>query len=181
MFSSTVRNQAQLENFIKKVGEDDMNALEQLYIKTERTIYSYVLSILKNPETTVDMVQDTYIKVMSSAHLYRPEGKPLAWLFTIAKNLCYSHLRGKGKTADMVDGFEDDINYSYIEDPTDRLAVEAAMTVLNEKERRVVLLHSVSGYKQREVAELLEIPLATATSIYNRSLKKMQRYLKEAR
>ena len=38
----------------------------------------------------------------------------------------------------------------------------------------MILLHAVSGLKHREIAELLEIPLATALSKYHRGLKKLR-------
>ena len=37
------------ENLITRIGRDDRDALEELYRLTERTLYSYVLAIVKNP------------------------------------------------------------------------------------------------------------------------------------
>ncbi len=37
-------------------------------------------------------MQETYIKILSAAHLYKPMGKPLAWMFTISKNLYLTKL-----------------------------------------------------------------------------------------
>ena len=44
----------------------------------------------------------------------------------------------------------------------------------DEEERQIILLHAVSGLKHREIAELLEKPLSTVLSKYNRGLKKMK-------
>ena len=74
---------------------------------------------------------------------------------------------------------EDDIRLSYVSDPTDRLVLEAALKALNEEERRVVLLHAVSGLKHREIAQDLGEPLSTVLSRYHRALKKLKRYLTE--
>ncbi len=46
------------------------------------------------------------------------------------------------------------------------------------EERQIVLLHAAAGMKHREVAEALELPLATVLSKYNRSMKKLQHILK---
>ena len=72
------------EDLIVRIDRDDRSALEEFYTLTERTLYSYVLAIVKNPYDTQDIVQDTYLKVRASAHLYQKQGKPLAWLFTFA-------------------------------------------------------------------------------------------------
>lgn len=59
------------ENLIVRIGQDDRSALEEFYTLTERALYSYVLAIVKNPYDTQDVVQDTYLKVRASAHLYQ--------------------------------------------------------------------------------------------------------------
>ena len=56
----------------------------------------------------------------------------------------------------------------------ERQVLLAALTALDDAERQVILLHAVSGLKHREIAELLEIPLATALSKYHRGLKKLK-------
>ena len=43
-----------------------------------------------------------------------------------------------------------------------------------EEERQIILLHAVTGLKHREIAGLMELPLATVLSKYHRGLKKMR-------
>ena len=50
---------------------------------------------------------------------------------------------------------------------------------LDETERQIVTLHVLWGYKHREIAEKLEMPLGTVTSKYKISVTKMKKYLKE--
>mgnify|MGYP002287127615 FL=1 len=167
------------ERLLPLVGQGDSEAFEVLYRSTEKAVYALALSILKNPHDAEDIVQETYLKVRAAAHLYVPQGKPLAWLFTITKNLCRDLLRGQSRTAAAPDGAEDDLRFSYVSDPTDRLVLEAALKALGEEERQVVLLHAASGLKHREIARDLGLPLSTVLSRYSRALKKLQRYLTE--
>ena len=167
------------EGLLGRVGRGDLTALESLYLQTEKAVYALALSILRNPHDAEDIVQETYLKVRAAAHLYVPQGKPLAWLFTITKNLCRDLLRGQSRTEAAPDGAEDDLRFSYVSDPTDRLVLEAALKALGEEERQVVLLHAASGLKHREIARDLGLPLSTVLSRYSRALKKLQRYLTE--
>lgn len=168
------------ESLIGRIGQDDRDALEELYRLTERTLYSYVLAILKNPYDTQDIVQETYLKIRACAHLYEPQGKPLAWMFTIARNLAMNFLRANARQLHPEEGqMENDLRYSYIEDPGDRLVLESAFRILKEQERKIIFLHLVSGMKHREVAKVLELPLSTVLSCYNRALKKLRIYLEE--
>ena len=59
-------------------------------------------------------------------------------------------------------------------DAVERTLLRHALAALGEEERRIVLLHAVAGMKHREIAALLELPLATVLSKYHRALKKMR-------
>ena len=168
------------EELFKRIGADDMDALEELYNLTERTLYAYILSIVKNHDETLDLMQETYIKIMSSAHLYKPMGKPLAWMFTIAKNLYLSKIR-KMKREINVDSIEveDDVRFSYVTNSDDKMVLETALNILKEDERQIVLLHAVSGMKHREIAESIGLKLSTTLSKYHRALKKIREHLIE--
>ena len=167
------------EGLLGRVGRGDLTALESLYLQTEKAVYALALSILRNPDDAQDVTQEVYLKVRAAAHLYVPQGKPLAWLFTITRNLCRDLQRVQARTGQAPDGLEDDVRFSYVSDPTDRLVLEAALKTLGEEERQVVLLHAVSGLKHREIAQDLGLPLSTVLSRYNRALKKLKRHLTE--
>jgi RNA polymerase sigma-70 factor (ECF subfamily) len=51
------------------------------------------------------------------------------------------------------------------------------MEALSDTERQIVVLHAVSGFKHREIAAHLGLPLATVLSKYYRAIKKMKAIL----
>jgi len=168
------------ESIFKKIAENDMAAFEKLYHLTERSVYAYALSILKNHEDAMDVLQETYLKIRGAAHLYKPMGKPMAWIFTIARNLAMSKLRLRNKTENMqVEDMENDLSFSYVSDNEDKLILQAALSILNIEEREIILLHAISGFKHREIANSLGLPLATVLSKYQRGLGKLRKHLKE--
>jgi RNA polymerase sigma-70 factor (ECF subfamily) len=168
------------ETLFFKIAENDMEAFETFYRQTERTLYAFILSIIKNHDEALDLLQDTYLKVRASAHLYKPMGKPMAWVFTIARNLTISRIRKQTKTDNgQVTEIENDLNFSYISDPEDRLVLTTALEILNEEEREVILLHAISGFTHRELAENLDLPISTVLSKYHRGLKKLKKHLLE--
>ncbi|NLC44209.1 MAG: RNA polymerase sigma factor [Clostridiales bacterium] len=159
-----------------------MEAFDELYRITEKTLYAYILSLVKDHEKTLDLMQETYMKILSAAHLYKPMGKPLAWMFTIAKNLYLNKIR-KYKKEFMMESSKmaDDLRFSYVSDPEDKIVLEAALDILTEEERNIVLLYAVTGLKHKEIAESLELTLSTALSKYHRALKKLRNHLTERR
>lgn len=185
IFENSTANQEKLntpkidEGLFERIGKEDPEALEELYEATHRVLYAYVLSMVKDHQDTLDIVQDTYIKIRSAGHLYKPMGKPLAWMFTIAKNLTRNEMRRKQRFSDREDqDLENDPKFSYVTDPEDRMVLESTMRILTEEERQIVILHSVAGFKHREMAEHLGLPLATVLSKYHRALQKLRKELK---
>lgn len=168
------------EKLFKRISADDMKAVDELYNLTERTLYAYILSMVKNHDETLDLMQETYIKIMSSAHLYKPMGKPLAWMFTITRNLYLSKLR-KEKRELSVDSGEmaNDLRFSYVSDYDDRIVLESVINVLEEDERKIVMLYAVSGLTHKEIAESIGLKLNTALSKYHRALAKLRKHLAE--
>ena len=171
------------EELLRRVGSGDQEAFYELYQNTDRTMYSFILSILRNPQDAEEVMQETYLKVWTSAASYQSQGKPLAWMFTIARNLCYMRFRDQKQQADVglddLTGEETGELCLPLEQMTDAIVLKAALAVLKEDERQIVLLHASAGLKHREIAADLKIPLATVLSKYNRAMKKLQQYLRE--
>ncbi|MDF2888635.1 MAG: polymerase, sigma-24 subunit, subfamily [Lacrimispora sp.] len=171
------------EALLKKVAEGDQEAFQQLYQNTDRTMYSFILSIIKHPQDAEEILQEVYLKIWTSAKSYKSQGKPLAWMFTIARNLCYMKFREQKHDSDItledLSGTETGEVCSEIEMAADKMVLLAALSILKEDEREVVLLHTSAGMKHREIAASLKIPLATALSRYNRAMKKLENYLRE--
>ena len=168
------------EHLFAKIAQGERDAFEELYHLTDSAVYAYALSILKNEQSAKDVMQDTYLKIRSAAHLYRPMGKPMAWIFTIVRNLSLMKLRQQKRSGE-VDGetVENMLTFSHIEDHEDRLVLRTVLNLLSEEERQIVVLHAVSGMKHNEIAQMLGLGLSTVLSKYNRALKKLKKHLTE--
>ena len=99
-------------------------------------------------------------------------------MLTIARNLARMRLRRGGRQV----GLEEEEWNAIPADapavsPEDRQVLQTALAALGEEERQIILLHAVTGLKHREIAALMELPLATVLSKYHRGLKKMRTQL----
>ena len=160
----------------------DSHSLEELYHRTRTAVYGLVLSYLKHPQDAEDVTQDAFVRIWDTAASYRPQGKPMAWLLTVARNLALMRLRERGKTQELTDEEWSALPARAPDVTTeDRHVLRAALSVLSEQERQVVMLHAVTGLKHREIAALLELPLPTVLSKYHRALKKMRSFLAASR
>ena len=169
----------ELEGMLAGLAAGNRDSLAALYHRTRAAVYGLALSYLKNGHDAEDVTQDTFVRAWDKADQYRPQGKPLGWLLAITRNLALMKLRDRGKSQDLP---EDQWENLAIENPMvtleDRQLLTAAMAVLTDQERQVVILHAVTGLRHKEIAALLEIPLATALSKYHRALKKLKSAMK---
>lgn len=173
----TPMDQTGLESLLLDMTRGDQEALAQLYHRTRTAVFGLALSYLKNRHDAEDVTQDTFVRAWENAPSYRPQGKPMAWLLTIARNLSLMKLREKDRTEGLP---EEDWALPGPDDALtaeDRTVLSAAMSVLEDEEQRIVLLHAVTGLKHREIAESLSLPLSTVLSKYHRALKKLRRKL----
>ena len=168
------------EGLIREIAGGSKDALAQLYRETDAAVYGFALSFLKNKYDAEDVMQETYLRIYAGAASYRPGGKPMAWILTIAKNCALAKLR-TAKRQPVVS--PEDAELWRVEDPRqtreDQLVLEAAMTRLSDEERQIVVLYSAAGLKHREIAELLQIPLSTVLSKYRRAILKLRNFIKE--
>ena len=139
--------------------------------------------LFRSPQDAEEVMQETYLKIWTSAASYHSQGKPLAWIFTIARNLCYMKFRDQKRQADMgldeLNGEETGEVCLPLENLADAMVLRSALEILKEDERQIVLLHASAGLKHREIAADLQMPLATVLSKYNRAIKKLKQYLRE--
>lgn len=167
-----------LDQLLVEISKGNNKAFEKLYIDTKASVFGYALSILKNQHKAEDVLQDTYVKIMTASHLYTPGTKPMTWILTITRNLCLMKLRENKRYGELPDYEEASVDSHevYFEN---KLVLNAAMKVLSSDESSIVVMHCVTGLKHREIAEIMSLPLSTVLSKYNRALKKLKSELKE--
>ncbi len=164
----------ELDRYITALAAGDREALAALYQRTSSAVYSFALSLCRHTQDAEDVLQDTYLQAALAAERYVPQGRPMAWLLTIARNAALSRLRLRQRTAPL-----EEVDWEPTVTDEDRLVLESLLAGLGEQERQIVALHAVAGLKHREIGELLGLPLATVLSKYSRALKKLRAYLRE--
>ena len=168
----------ELQQLLLVIAGGEREALAELYRRTRTAVYGLALSYLKNAHSAQDITQDVYVQVWDCAEQYRPTGSPMGWLLTVCRNLCLMRLRREEWGAMLSEEEWDAIPAQESGlDAEERILLQHALAAIGEEERRIVLLHAITGMKHREIAALLELPLATVLSKYHRALKKMRAYL----
>ena len=169
---------AGLDAQLAAIAAGDRDALTALYCDTSASVYGFALSILKNVHDAEDVLHDCYVGIWQAALGYRTQGKPMAWILTIVRNLCLQRLRERTRYPEQpYEDWEQALSGQQEMQLEDKMALAACMRCLSDTERQIVMLHALSGFKHREIAQMLELPLATVLSKYHRARNKLKKHL----
>ena len=126
-------------------------------------VYRYALSILKNPHGAEDVLQETFLRLLSGKYVVQEE-KIQAWLYRVARNYCYDLLRkqrGEELPRDMP-AYEG--QHAYIE----------RISVLEQKNQEIVTLKVLSGMTSREIGKVMGMTAPAVQKRYQRAMQKLK-------
>lgn len=143
----------------------DQTLIYSWYEQYKNGIFRYVLSITKNPDFAEDILHDTFVKVLSGGIQCSP-GKEQAWLYRIARNLCYDRLRRKKQELEHVpEPTAPDNRYEYID----------LISSLSPKDREIVTLKIALGLTHAEIAAILGISPKASQKRYERAIAELRK------
>lgn len=174
---SSKEKQQLLNKYIMLIADGNLEAMNYIYELIKTDIYAYALSKVLNANDAEDIMQDTFIQIYKNAKQYNNFNKPMAWIITIETNLInrYFELKKRIVPLDIID-FDKEVIIQSNEDKliNDEL-IEELFSILSSNERQIIILHLVSDMKFKEISKVLNIPLSTVLSKYNRSMKKIKK------
>src|SRR5580704_13645747 len=82
-----------VEAEVAQLRRGDLDALAALLARYQNRLYRYLLRIVREPATAEDLFQQTWLRVAEKIHKYDARWSFDSWLFTVARNLAFDHLR----------------------------------------------------------------------------------------
>jgi RNA polymerase sigma-70 factor (ECF subfamily) len=175
---------------MERILQRDSGALEALYDRYGRPVYSLVLRISQQPASAEEIVQDVFLQLWRSADRFQISRGPLEpWLFTMARNRALDFLRLKREKQRRREDSDSDILPSAVVNPDpegdiDRSRraeqVRALMTSLPAAQRRAIELAFFEGMSHSEIAESTGEALGTVKSWIRGGLLRLKQSLGEA-
>lgn len=174
-------------------------SLELLIKKYLKPIYSFVYRYIGNAQEAEDITQEVFVKVWKSLDKFDQQKNFKTWVFVIAKNTAFDHLR-KSRSAS---GWKKEIPFSKFENETGKNIIletltdpsplpkellertdatrvlSLAMNRLSPKYRMVLFLRYNDHFTFREIAASLEDSLNTVKSRHRRALIQLKKFLTE--
>ncbi len=167
-----------LDALMIKFAAGDDSAFETIYLSTQKTVYYIALSIVRERSLAEDVMQSCYLSVIRRKQDYRKGTNAAAWIAKIARNEAIDVYR-KRQREHSVDEQEFLSSFGTTETDDYGLLIDLAKNILPQDEFMILMLVSAEGYKRREIAKMLEMPLNTVTWKYQKALKTMRGALEE--
>lgn len=179
-------DKALLAGLVARGRDGDLAAMESLYEMFKGPVFGLVYRYSQNRAVAEDLLQDVFLKVFSHMRDVREAATFPAWVFRIAVNTAYSHLRQKKAQGDRVVPLDD--LAGNVEDkksePVEKDLqgpLEEAIRALAPRLRSVFVLHDVQGFKHEEIARTLGCAVGTSKSQLFKARIKVRDHLRAKR
>ncbi len=159
---------------LARISCGEVQAIGDIYDAMSRQIMALALSILHDRGYAEDAMQDTFVKIIEKIDTYRDDGNARAWIMQIARNTAIDI--GRKRCRDIC--LDEDMGgYEFSNDVAERLSVEDALRRLPLTDREIVVMHTMSGLRHREIGDILGMSEDAVQKRYRRAISALRKYL----
>jgi RNA polymerase sigma-70 factor, ECF subfamily len=170
---TTVSSAAEL---VRAIGRGSALALRRLYALESRRLYGIALRIVRRAEIADEVLQEVFIQVWRNAATFDARrGTPEAWLTGMVRYRALDAAR-KTRREELSDdpALGDSAEFT---DPADAIdlrtispTLQRCLGLLDDNQRRCIVLSYVDGLSQSEIAARIRAPLGSVKSWLRRAL-----------
>ena len=157
-------------------------------VNAQDELLRFALKLTADREDANDLLQETSLKALDNEDKYEPRTNYKGWIYTIMRNIFINNYRRIVREQTFVDTTE---NHYHLSAPgeTPAESTESAYDlkemhrIVNAlpKEYRIPFSMHIAGFKYREIAEKLDLPIGTVKSRIFFTRQRLQRELKDFR
>lgn len=168
------------EMLVSEVAEGNISAFEELVIRYQKKLHSFVCYIVRDEAAAQDVVQETFISLYKTIDRIDTDKKFSAYLFSITRNNAISYLRSRKvhvplEAAEKVAG-NDNLELR-LEEKDDNRRIQAALDIIDHKYKEVIMLYYFDDLSYEEIAGNLGVPVNTVRTHLKRAKEALRRVL----
>ncbi|MEH7334339.1 sigma-70 family RNA polymerase sigma factor [Neobacillus drentensis] len=176
-----MQNKSDVE-LMQLIKEKHRPALEELYDRYIKLVYSFSLKATKDPDKAKVIVQAVFMRIWTTETGYNPEkGQFVNWLLTITRNITIDHHRKEKKESSFIAFGQDQLEQipGYpANNPAEivsrkllREQIQKAYQYLSNSQIELIQWLYWEGYTLREIADMKKEPIGTIKSRLHQTLK----------
>ncbi|MGX5817052.1 RNA polymerase sigma factor [Chitinophaga lutea] len=153
-----------------------------MYDHYSTALNGVISSIVPDADTVGDVLQEVFVKIFRQIENYDPsKGRLFTWMFQIARSTAIDTIR----SADWQNSRRNNAlseAYTSLPDktqhPSEQYGLRKMVHMLKEEQKVLVDLSYFQGYKQDEIAKMLNIPLSTVKTRLRAALVQLRKQVK---
>ena len=150
---------------MRKAQKGDERAFSLIVRAYQVPVFNYVLRLVGDRTLAEDLTQEVFLRVFQGLPRFSARSKFTTWLFQVTKNRVLDELRARERRPRSVCSIDDMTPFEVLDQPLERIetvdALWRAVESLNVDLKMALLLRDVVGLAYTEIADSLEITLAT--------------------
>jgi len=150
---------------LRKAQRGDERAFAIIVRSYETPVYNYILRLTGDRALAEDLLQEVFLRVFQGLPRFSSRCKFTTWLFQVTKNRVLDELRARDRRPLAPLCLDDVPPLEVVDQPVERVetidALWRAIDALNVDLKMALLLRDVVGLSYNEIAEALEVTLAT--------------------
>ena len=161
----------QINKTINKMKSMSALSFDDRIVKMSDVLEYFALSLTKDKEQAQDLLQETLLKALTYKDKFTPDTNLKAWMHTIMRNTFINDYRKSIRTRTVVttkDDIEvlDFVPATTFAAPDSAISHKEIMQFINKlgEQYRVPFIMHFNGYKYKEIADQLNIPIGTVKS-----------------
>lgn len=179
---------------IEATKKGDEQAFEELVSRYRNPLTNYLYRMLNDYEESVDLVQETFVRVYFAIERYHTGYAFSTYIYRIATNLAISEIRKRkrrklfsltgffqydeGEDTDFNPADEKPLPDAELLDGESRTQIARAIAALPDKYRAPIVLRDIEGKTYEEIADILQLGLGTTKSRISRARGLLREKLK---
>lgn len=181
------------EQLVSAYAAGDNNAFDQLLKRHKARLFNFILSMVKDRDLADDIFQETFVKAIVTIRQgrYNDQGKFIAWIYRIARNLIIDSYRQDKVENQLSTDDENGVNLlnrsefseGTVEDTLIGMQIEedlrALVTELPESQRQVVDMRFYQNLSFKEIAALTGVSINTALGRMRYAILNLRRMARE--
>lgn len=150
---------------LRRAQRGDERAFSIIARAYEAPVFNYVLRLVGDRSLAEDLTQEVFLRVYQGLPKFSLRCRFTTWLFQVTKNRVLDELRASERRPRALLRLDDGPMLEVVDAPLERVeaidAVWRAVNELNVDLKMALLLRDVVGLSYAEIADALEVTLAT--------------------
>jgi RNA polymerase sigma-70 factor (ECF subfamily) len=172
-----VRSREEDADLVNACREGDRRAMEALYHRFKRRVYSMVARIA-GAQDAEEVSQEVFMRIYRGLLKFRGESALDTWVYRLTVNAAVSHVSRRPARAEGEEALATiPTREGPARDPRLAARLENALADLPAGYRAVLVLHDIEGLSHEEIAEILGCRVGTSKSQLHKARAKMRELL----